>query len=299
MDCREFDRRLDALLDGTCSPDGWREADEHQRSCARCGELFEAMSGSGEALDDTAGAELTDDILARTSGLGCESAHERLCDYVDGLLAPVDRELVRQHLSHCTSCAALSAAVERATAVLPSLAELPVPAGFALSVMRATSRKPAAAPAPSRVMAWLTRLAARPRFSLEFAYACTLILVVLVGNPVDAFRDAKSAASPYVRPRIEAVAGRVTEPLTVRAREWRASTSSLAASVRHEAAAKQSSIEKLAGWLDARVAAPLRAWFDAGWNWTQAAYEALGRALSAVFSGERDVATEPVPRPVR
>ncbi|HSK09363.1 MAG TPA: zf-HC2 domain-containing protein, partial [Vicinamibacterales bacterium] len=210
MDCTRFDRRLDALLEGTCTPEQWREAEAHATSCPRCRSLIDAMAGAGGGRQDEAEAEaLTRWVLGRTSGGSCAAARDRLCDLVDQALAPVDRELVEGHLAGCGECASLAAALERAMAVLPGFASLEPPRSLFPAVLASTSRR---APEPTladRVTAWLGRLAARPRISLEAAYALTLVIALLVGDPVAAFRETSSRGFEYAQPRVEQVLERV------------------------------------------------------------------------------------------
>jgi len=159
---------------------------------------------------DAGGHEaLTRAILAKTSGNACGSARERLCDFVDDTLAPFDRSLVDGHLAHCTGCADLAGALAEATSVLPSFATLAPRTSVVFDVLRATSRRPPEPGLVERLSAWLGRVAARPRFSLEVAYVLTVLLLVVLGNPVDAFRD----ASVRVEPRVAAVASAVGRPI--------------------------------------------------------------------------------------
>jgi anti-sigma factor RsiW len=159
---------------------------------------------------DAAGHEaLTQAILARTSGNACESARERLCDFVDGLLAPFDRDLTDGHLAHCPACADLAAALAQATAILPSFATLAPRSSVVFDVLLATSRQPSAPGLGERFAMWLGRVAARPRFSLEVAYVLTVLLLLVLGNPVAAFRDASIRAEPSVA----AVASAVGRPI--------------------------------------------------------------------------------------
>ena len=106
MDCHHFDLLLDALLDGACSAAEWRRAEEHLAGCARCRQLFDALGGRADTLDEPGHASLTAAILDRTSGSPCLASRERLCDYVDGALAGLDRDLVGAHLAHCPPCSA-------------------------------------------------------------------------------------------------------------------------------------------------------------------------------------------------
>ena len=287
MNCQEFDRRLDALLDGTCSPDAWDEADAHQAACTRCHELFEALAGLGDAVANEDASALTEGILARTSGTSCTAAHERLCEFVDEELEPLDRELVEQHLAHCDACTALVQALRRATAVLPSFAEMTPPAGFALDVLRATSRQPAPEPVTNWFQEWLTRLAARPRIAFEVAYVCTLLLVVLVGNPVKAFNEVTTSTAHLVRPGLAAVSQRV-EPIAARAEGWRTRTAAAVTTVRlgaeERAVTWDSRLDGLYTWFERQVVTPVSAFLDAGWTWTKAAYETTRAALTKMFS---------------
>jgi hypothetical protein len=159
---------------------------------------------------DAGGHEaLTRAILAKTSGHACGSARERLCGFVDNTLAPFDRSLVDGHLAHCHACAGLAEALAESTAVLPSFATLAPRRSVVFDVLRATSRRPVEPGLGERLSAWLGRVAARPRFSLEIAYVLTVLLLVVLGNPVDAFRD----ASVRVEPRVAAVASAVGRPI--------------------------------------------------------------------------------------
>ncbi len=159
---------------------------------------------------DAGGHEaLTRAILARTSGDACGSARERLCDFVDDRLAPFDRSLMDGHLAHCHACADLAAALAESAEVLPSFARLAPRSSVVFDVLRATNRRPSEPGFGERLSAWLGRVAARPRFSLEVAYVLTVLLLVVLGNPVDAFRD----ASVRVEPRVATVASAVGRPL--------------------------------------------------------------------------------------
>jgi hypothetical protein len=160
-------------------------------------------------LDASGHEALTRAILAKTSGNACGSARERLCDFVDDTLAPFDRSLVDGHLAHCAACASLAEALAESAAVLPSFVSLAPRTSVVLDVLRATSRRPPEPGLGERLSAWLGRLAARPRFSLEVAYVLTVLLLVVLGNPVAAFRD----ASVRVEPRVAAVASAVGRPI--------------------------------------------------------------------------------------
>jgi predicted anti-sigma-YlaC factor YlaD len=212
MNCAQFDGRLDALLEGRCTAAEWTEAEAHQAACPRCRRLFDAMSGRADDLDDEGHEALAAAVVAKTSGSGraCESARERLCAFVDGDLQAFDRELVDGHLSRCAPCSALAAALADQAQVLPTFADLAPRHGFVGEVLAATSRRPPEPTTAEKIAAWLGRAAERPRFSLEVAYVMTVLLLVILGNPVDAFRE----ASVRVQPKVTEVAGAVARPLS-------------------------------------------------------------------------------------
>ena len=222
MDCARFDRRLDALLEGSCSAAEWQEAEAHAGRCPRCRSLLDAMAGLGAVQDEAATESLAGAVLARTSGATCAAARERLPDLVDGVLEGIDRELMEGHLARCEACAALASAMARATELLPGFAELQPPADLAPAVIAATSRRPAAPSFDERVAAWLERLAARPRISLEAAYLCTLLVFVVIGNPVAAFRETSARGRELAQPRVEEVLERVSSGPAGLMREVRA-----------------------------------------------------------------------------
>lgn len=209
MNCESFERRLDDLLDGRCAAGEWREAEAHLAGCPRCRRVFEAVSGRADDMDAAGHESLARSIVERTTGGGCAAARDRLCDFVDGTLAAFDRDLVGGHLDHCPGCARLAAAMAEATSVLPSFATLSPRYSLVPGVLAATSRRRASPTLGDRVSAWLARAAARPRFSLEVAYVLTVLLLVVLGNPVDAYKE----AAVRVRPRVSAVANAVSAPL--------------------------------------------------------------------------------------
>ncbi len=270
MDCARFDRRLDALLEGSCSAVEWQEAEAHAAACARCRLLLDAMAGFGGSQDAAEAASLADAVLARTSGAPCGAARERLGDLVDGELEGIDRELVEGHLARCRACAELAAAMARASQLLPSFAALQPPADLAPAVIAATSRRPPAPTFDERVSVWLSRLAARPRFSLEAAYVCTLLVFVLVGNPVAAFRETSARGRELAQPRVEQVLERVAAGPAGLIREIggaiarRAETPQGEAGVASRAAALLSPAWE---WVSTRVFAPLRDAFEGLMDW--------------------------------
>jgi predicted anti-sigma-YlaC factor YlaD len=282
MDCQHFDRRLDALLDGTCSPEEWQRAEAHLSGCARCRQLFDALGGRAGFSDDTADALLTEAILARTSGSPCVAARDRLCDFVDDVLPAVDRGLVEGHLHHCQACSALAGALARTAAVLPSFAELEPPASLASAVLAATSRRAIEPGIGERVAAWFERAAMRPRFSVGVAYAATLLILLLVGDPVQAVRRTMGEGAVYLQPALVAVGERIVAGVDG-ARRIGADTVGAMASLaqRPEGAATgwDAGLSGMRQWLVSNFGAPLAGVIERVSGWIRAAMDALIRLV--------------------
>ena len=192
-DCRIFIERLDDLLEGRLDPAGRLEAEAHLASCSGCRELRRLAGGTGAAAAPP--ADLLGAVLARTSGPTCASARGRLCDHADRLLGPVDDAMVRMHLDGCAECAGLATALARLAIDLPGLAERDPGAGFVAAVLARTKRR---APLPARLgdglaAAW-RRLAERPRFAFEGAFAGSILLMLLFGTPNAPFAEVPSRA---------------------------------------------------------------------------------------------------------
>jgi predicted anti-sigma-YlaC factor YlaD len=287
MTCESFDARLDALIDGRCTQAEWAEAEAHLAACARCRHLFDAMSGRADDDLDADGHEaLAAAVVAKTNGSGraCASARERLCDYVDGSLEAFDRELIVGHLAHCGECSSLAEAVAEQTRVLATFASLAPHEGLTGAVLAATSRKQPVPTPAATIAAWLRRAAQRPRFSLEVAYVMTVLMLVILGNPVDAFRE----ASVRVQPRVSAVAGAVARPLS----EMRAAGAETLSNAERALAPKLKAQGSAAAWGDAlvdggalwiraRVLAPLQALATQVGSWAWRLVEDVRRAFVA------------------
>jgi anti-sigma factor RsiW len=200
VDCRGFEDRLDALLDGSASRDERREADEHLASCPRCRELESLVRGGPGLSDSTAPADLTSGVLARTGASPCRRSHDLLAEHVDGGLDPVDDELMRLHLERCEPCSALARAAARLGDDLPTLAEEDPDPRFVADVLAATSRRPRRELGlAARLMAAWERVVLRPRFALEGAYVGAMVILLLFGAPFSPLRDVPSRALEAVR----------------------------------------------------------------------------------------------------
>lgn len=160
--------------------------------------------------------DLTQSILARTSGSSCQRLQDLACDFVDGALDEPHTQLVRAHLDHCSECAALVKALQLSTAVLPALSSMDPGPWFAQRILRATTHAPRGAmQRPFDLRAAWARLMHRPRIAMEAAYlgavAGMLGLYLPTSTPFDA-RAAVTSAYTAVSP------SRLVEPLKTPAR---------------------------------------------------------------------------------
>jgi anti-sigma factor RsiW len=213
MDCAAFEDRLDSVLAGTCSAGEWTAAEAHLAGCVRCRRLFEAVRTERPLLGPGEGEALTRSILARTTGAACGRVRELACDLVDGTLPGIDREMVAAHVERCRECGALAATLSDLAHVLPAMASVEPPADFVRSVLRATTERPMAPGFGAWLGQWWSRAIERPRFSLEVAYVLTVLLILLVGNPVAAFRDASARAVAAAQSPVSRAVDRVAEPV--------------------------------------------------------------------------------------
>jgi hypothetical protein len=114
-----------------------------------------------------AAQNLTQAILARTSGSPCQRLQSLACAFVDGELDEGQNGLVQSHLEHCADCSALVAALATCQATLPKLVEANPGPWFTQRVLRATVHQPSPSFDLSRA---IKRLMHRPRIALEAAY---------------------------------------------------------------------------------------------------------------------------------
>ena len=189
--CAFVDTWLDDWLAGRLPADAARRIDAHVAGCDRCRRLAAVVRGA-EATSDVPDAEvdLLAPVLDRTSGSACSRAEQLLPALADNELEGDSADILRDHLSHCDACAQLLAVLRESRTVLPALAEIRTPPGLVERVLDATSRRER----PSPFVEWWLRILARPRASLELAYVATVLMVVLLGNPIAAFNGARERA---------------------------------------------------------------------------------------------------------
>lgn len=151
-------------------------------------------------------------VLGKTSGSPCARAVGLLPQLVDHELPDLDRRLVQSHLEHCEDCRAVAVTLGWLGTLLPAMAELDPGPDFTAGVLARTSgatspaQKAARAGATigpaglmDRVGRWWEKQIFKPRFALQFAYAATVILVLLTALPVSPFRSAPEKALVVVQ----------------------------------------------------------------------------------------------------
>jgi hypothetical protein len=202
IDCAGCRRLIDALRAGSLAEPDRARMEAHLDACRDCEAHFAAASRELTGPDAAESERLVRGVLARTTGDACARAHALLPDAVDGRLADGDARLLARHVEHCGDCAELRAALAWVAPLLPGAARLEPGEDFAAAVLAATTGAGREAGRP----AWLEALAARwrslirrPRFSLEGAYALTLVLIALFGTPLSPAREAPTRALALVQ----------------------------------------------------------------------------------------------------
>ena len=113
----------------------------------------------------------------------CAEVEIRLCDYLDGALAPAQRGALDRHLADCAACAELARDAAAAVSFLNKVEAVEPPPEL---VTRILFHTPAASPAPSRqagVRVWLTgwmQPILQPRFAMGMAM--TILSFSMVGR---------------------------------------------------------------------------------------------------------------------
>jgi len=179
MNCREFEARLESLLDGHLDSATSQVCLSHARGCAACSELLVAVGGPTAEGGGEGPGSLTAAVLESTIGSACGQAREHLPDHADLALEPVDRELVELHLAGCVDCQRLSATLVALRTELPKLAEMPLDGRFTHEVLAATVARE-----PWWKSWWQGHWSGwvqRPRFAMEAAYVGLLVVMLVLG----------------------------------------------------------------------------------------------------------------------
>jgi len=117
----------------------------------------------------------------------CEQTEERLSDYLDGLLQPVEQSAFNHHVNTCEKCAPLVAGVARALGGLYALESVEVPAQLENAILTATL----GAPSWRNLRRWLKGLQS-PRFVYSMASVAATLVIILTASGFS-FRKPKLA----------------------------------------------------------------------------------------------------------
>lgn len=228
MDCREWEAGLDELLEERCDAVLRAALAEHAAACPRCGKLWALAHGDPEELLPPGAPDLTDAVLALTTGPACGRAGALLAALPDGAPALGDAQLLQAHLEHCPACRALADTLAWLSPELRAMAEVEPDTTFAADVLAATAgllarrRHAHESGAARRVaiarrareaerlwarleawqvgaLAWWRRQLRRPQFAFEFAYVATMLLIAVFATPISPLRHAPQKALAVVQ----------------------------------------------------------------------------------------------------
>jgi anti-sigma factor RsiW len=190
MNCIRFAGMLADYQEGALSVDERSAVEEHLENCSSCRQLQEVAVGSVDILPEEMRDGLTRSILDRTSGGSvCPGVESALWEFAGGQQTPEAAHLIALHLDHCAGCASMAADLASIQDVLPEMAEIDPGESFTRTVILATSGRRAHPPdGRTRFLGWWNRMVQRPRFALESAYVCTVMLLFFL-SPFLPFRD--------------------------------------------------------------------------------------------------------------
>lgn len=190
MNCIRFTRILADYHEGKLSAEERSAAEEHLDECHSCRKLLEVTTGGVDILPEEMREGLTRSILDYTSGGPvCPRIESSLWEFAGGEQSAEESQLIALHLDHCAGCRSMAADLARIQAALPAMAEIDPGETFTREVVRITSGKRTYRPdLRTRLEGWWNRMVQRPRFALEAAYVCTVLLVFAL-SPFLPFRD--------------------------------------------------------------------------------------------------------------
>ena len=181
MDCLHFTNRIEALFDGAMPEDERLRAAAHAAGCPDCRALLATMQEVFAPAIATP-RDLTEAILAQTSGPACGQAQALVGDLIDGALDSADQDLCDAHLRHCPTCTAILTALVRLAEDLPSFAELPPDPPLVDYVLaRTRPRQPRWIAFRDRMHETGLRLLTRPRVAWEAGCVAALAVWLICG----------------------------------------------------------------------------------------------------------------------
>jgi len=219
MNCHDFEVSFEDFLAGNLPAEAHGRCDSHVSECSSCSELVKL---AGLPLEPSAEGDFAQGVLDRTSGSACAQAEENLPALADKLMpASSDRELLAAHVDRCAHCSELVVELEHLRYELPRLATIRPEVSLVDDVLRRTL------PAQIRLKRWWIetwpRWVHRPRFASELAFACTLVLVLIVSFPGSPLQAMPERALQIVRTppleRIEELRSSKGQEMRVQLRE--------------------------------------------------------------------------------
>ena len=181
MDCLHFTNRIEALVDGAMPEDERLRAAAHAAGCPDCRALLASMQ-EAFAPEIAAPGDLTEAILAQTSGPACGRAQSLVGDLIDGALDSADQDLCDAHLRHCPTCTAILTALVRLAEDLPSFAALPPDPPLVDDILVLTRPgRPWWTVFRERTRKTGLRLLARPRIAWEAGYVAAMLVWLICG----------------------------------------------------------------------------------------------------------------------
>ena len=181
MDCLHFTNRIEALVDGAMPEDERLRAAAHAAGCPDCHALLASMQ-EAFAPEIAAPGDLTEAILAQTSGPACGRAQSLVGDLIDGALDSADQDLCDAHLRHCPTCTAILTALVRLAEDLPSFAALPPDPPLVDDILVLTRPgRPWWTVFRERMRETGFRLLARPRIAWEAGYVAAMLVWLICG----------------------------------------------------------------------------------------------------------------------
>ncbi len=183
-ECQAWRERLADFLEGRLTSEDQRRMDQHLSRCLSCRDLLEVVRGKREVLSTEERESLTRRIVARTAGSACKRAHELLGARTDGSLEAPKRELLEEHLAHCSQCRLLADTLQWLLPELGEMREVQPDPWFVADVVRATRGvRRERFPWLARLKQWWERSLANPLFEWEAAYVGALLVVTMMGTP--------------------------------------------------------------------------------------------------------------------
>ena len=211
MNCREFEDKVAAYIEGALSGEPLREMESHRASCPKCARLAELHQVMFAALNDTqpvhaprgladrifAAAEAEESVPATgnivpfpqkrsLAAIDCETFERLVAAFVDGALAGDEERQMARHRQTCAACAKVAAVHETVAAALDNAEPLRAPAHLTERIFAAAVAEEVAGEMENAVK---VRIRLFERFGAALAGAGALVaaMVLLTGAVLPKF----------------------------------------------------------------------------------------------------------------